>query len=172
MRFKGLGVILPLVAGLSLASLPATAHEGPHASQQAVSDANRAFIDLMVPHHQSGVEMANEAIAKASHAELRAFAQHMKASQSKDVEQLKSWRQAWFGSAMTPMPMPMAPMAKDKDFDRMWMTQLIDHHQQAIDMSTLALGNGVRNEIKGMAQRLISDQRKEQEQLRSWLKSW
>lgn len=172
MRIKGSGWVLALVASLSLASWPAVAHEGPHATEQTLHDANRAFIDLMVPHHQSGIEMANEAIAKASHPELKAFAQRMKVKQSKDIEQMKSWRQAWFGSAVTPMPMPMAQMAKDKDFDRMWMTQLIDHHQNAIDISTLALGQGVRNEIKGMAQRQISDQSKEQAQMRSWLKTW
>lgn len=175
MKLLQAGVVLVLMATLGFQSAPGWS-EAPAqtaaSSQKAAQDADRAFIDLMVPHHQMGIEMANEAIAKAQHKEIKAFAQKMKDDQTKDINQLKSWRQQWFGSSETPMPMNMAPMKSGADFDRMWLTHMIDHHQQAVDMAILALPSASRAEVKSMAQRIIDKQKKEQAQLRSWLKAW
>lgn len=175
MKLLQAGLVLAMMAVLGLQSAPGWSEakaQTAASSQKTLQDADRAFIDLMVPHHQMGIEMANEAIAKAQHKELKAFAQRMRDIQRKEVEQMKSWRQKWFGSAETPAPMPMAPMPAGKDFDRMWMTQVIDHHQQAIDMSVLTLKGASKAEVKDMANRLIKEQQKEQSQLSSWLKSW
>jgi len=51
----------------------------------------------------------------------------------------------------------------------MFAQGMIPHHQQAIDMSNMALKNGASAEIKKLAKGIISAQRKEISQLKYWL---
>lgn len=48
---------------------------------------------------------------------------------------------------------------------------MIPHHQDAIDMSELALKKATKPELKKFAQQVIAVQRREIEQYRGWLKS-
>jgi uncharacterized protein (DUF305 family) len=61
-----------------------------------------AFIDLMIPHHQSAIAMAQVALDRASHAELRALDQQIVTGQQQEVDQMLAWRAAWSGSAAPP----------------------------------------------------------------------
>jgi uncharacterized protein (DUF305 family) len=54
-----------------------------------------AFIDAMVPHHQTAVMMAQVAAMRAEHPELQALAQTMVEDQSREIEQMQTWRAAW-----------------------------------------------------------------------------
>ena len=51
----------------------------------------------------------------------------------------------------------------------MFAQGMIPHHQQAIDMSKIALKNGTSAEIKKLAKGIISAQQKEISQLKYWL---
>ena len=53
------------------------------------------FIDMMVPHHQGAVELANDALAKAEHAEIKDLAREIVAKQTREIEQLQQWKNAW-----------------------------------------------------------------------------
>ena len=72
-------------------------------------DFDLAFLDAMVPHHQTAVMMAQMATMRAEHPELRALAQEMVDDQQRAVDQLQAWRAAWSASvtpAASPMPLP------------------------------------------------------------------
>jgi len=58
-----------------------------------------AFIDAMVPHHQTAVMMAQVAAMRAERPELQALAQTMVEDQSREIEQMQAWRAAWSGAA-------------------------------------------------------------------------
>jgi uncharacterized protein (DUF305 family) len=64
-----------------------------------------AFIDAMTPHHQSAIAMAQVALARADHPELRALAEEIIAAQQREIGQMQEWRAAWAGTA-TPAPSP------------------------------------------------------------------
>lgn len=51
----------------------------------------------------------------------------------------------------------------------MFAQGMIPHHQQAIDMSNMALKNGTSAEVKKLAKGIISTQQKEISQLKYWL---
>ena len=51
----------------------------------------------------------------------------------------------------------------------MFAQGMIPHHQQAIDMSKMALNNGASPEVKKLAEEIIAAQGKEIRQLRYWL---
>lgn len=47
-----------------------------------------AFIEMIIPHHQTGIEMSRDALQKAEHSELKAFAQKTIDEQQKDIDHL------------------------------------------------------------------------------------
>ena len=79
---------------------------------RAQTELDQLFIDMMVPHHQGAVEMALVAQARAEHQDIQDMAQAILQSQSAAIDQMRTWRLAWYGSAAAtlvvtePMPMP------------------------------------------------------------------
>lgn len=58
------------------------------------------------------------------------------------------------------------------EFDKAFIAAMIDHHQGAIDMANLAKVNAKHDEIKKMAEDIISAQSKEIEIMQEWQRSW
>lgn len=59
-----------------------------------------------------------------------------------------------------------------KDFDVAFMSQMITHHQGAIDMAEQTLKVAQKPETKQEAQKVIDAQTKEIAQMEGWLKDW
>ena len=59
-----------------------------------------------------------------------------------------------------------------EDYDRMFLANMIAHHQGAVDMANLALTSAKHQEIKDMANNIISAQTKEIGDMESWQKAW
>jgi uncharacterized protein (DUF305 family) len=57
-------------------------------------------------------------------------------------------------------------------FDRSYMSMMVDHHFVGTKMAEACTGAGVRSEVRDRAERLRSDQTREIEQLRGWLRDW
>ena len=70
---------------------------------------DRQFIDMMVPHHEGAVEMARIAEQRSQRPEIRAMAADILRTQASEIERMKAWRKAWYGSDQTP-PMSKMPM--------------------------------------------------------------
>jgi uncharacterized protein (DUF305 family) len=62
----------------------------------AASPFDKAFIDAMLPHHQSAIEMATEAQTKAKRDEIKQLAKEIVAAQQREVDQMKTWRARWY----------------------------------------------------------------------------
>ena len=58
-----------------------------------------AFIDAMIPHHESAIDAAKAADKQATRAEIKELARSIVADQQREIDQMTSWRQAWYGSA-------------------------------------------------------------------------
>lgn len=61
---------------------------------------------------------------------------------------------------------------KGEDYDRMFLANMIAHHQGAVDMANLALTSAKHQEIKDMANAIISAQTKEIGDMQSWQTAW
>jgi uncharacterized protein (DUF305 family) len=57
---------------------------------------DKAFIDAMIPHHQSAIEMAQVAREKSEIPEIRELAGNIISAQQKEIEQMTRWRQEWY----------------------------------------------------------------------------
>jgi uncharacterized protein (DUF305 family) len=57
---------------------------------------DKAFIDAMIPHHQSAIEMAQVAREKSEIPEIEELAMDIISAQQKEIEQMTRWRQQWY----------------------------------------------------------------------------
>ena len=60
----------------------------------AMGNPDKNFLENMIPHHQSAVDMAKMALKKALRPELKKFAQSVITLQSKEITQYKTWLKA------------------------------------------------------------------------------
>jgi uncharacterized protein (DUF305 family) len=57
---------------------------------------DRAFIDAMIPHHQSAIEMAKVAYEKSENPRIKKLAENIVGAQQAEIEQMKRWREQWY----------------------------------------------------------------------------
>jgi uncharacterized protein (DUF305 family) len=74
---------------------PSSTRMGMMMNQQQV---DQHFIQMMIPHHQGAVDMANLALSKATHPELKKLAQSIKTSQTQEIQEMKGWYKKWYGT--------------------------------------------------------------------------
>jgi uncharacterized protein (DUF305 family) len=59
---------------------------------------DKAFIDAMIPHHQSAIEMAQVALKKSENPRIKELAENIVNAQKREIEQMKQWRKEWYSS--------------------------------------------------------------------------
>ena len=75
------------------------------------------------------------------------------------------------GNAMDDMMEGLQGKTGD-EFDKAFLSEMIVHHQGAVQMAQAALQNAKHDEIKQMAQNIISAQTSEIQQMQGWQKTW
>jgi uncharacterized protein (DUF305 family) len=156
---------------------------------------DRHFIEMMIPHHQGAVEMADLALQKAKHPEIQKLAAAIKTEQTKEIEQMKAWYKQWYGtevpansmtgmgmhhamgqgpmhSGMMVMNMNLESLKNASDFDKEFIRQMIPHHQMAVMMSRMALNRATQSQIRHLAQAIIKSQTAEIQQMQQWYQAW
>src|SRR5918997_4995789 len=143
------------------------------ASEMLMEDgeySDERFIDAMVPHHQGAVEMAQVALENAQHREIRTLARDIVTAQEAEIERLKSIKEREFGTSEVPMEMSaeememmgmsMSPkeLANQDPFDKAFIDNMIPHHESAIDMATVVLGESENPEIREIAEAIVDAQ--------------
>jgi uncharacterized protein (DUF305 family) len=57
---------------------------------------DKAFIDNMIPHHESAIEMAQVALEESENPEIRQITAAIVDAQEREIEQMRSWRDEWY----------------------------------------------------------------------------
>ena len=57
---------------------------------------DEAFIDAMIPHHQSAIQMAQVASKQSKIPEIKELAGNIVSAQKREIEQMKQWRKEWY----------------------------------------------------------------------------
>ncbi len=76
---------------------------------------------------------------------------------------------------MSHMMMDMNAALRGKtgdEFDQAFLSEMIVHHEGAVEMAKLALTSAKHQEIKDLASAIISAQNTEISSMKGWLKSW
>lgn len=177
------GSMGPDMAGMS-SSAPAatTASASPTA---AFNDADVMFAQMMIPHHQQAVEMADLAATRAADKEVKELAAKIKAAQDPEIQTMQGWLTAWgkpmpsegmdhgMGHDMPGMmsedDMKKLETAKGGAFDRQFAKLMIAHHEGAIQMARTEQTQGSNAEAKELAKTIETAQQAEVAQLREIL---
>lgn len=181
-------VAVCLTAGAHAAEHALPTHETTmdSASSPTAQPYDLQFLDTMTHHHQGAIDMARLAQTQAGSATLKAFARDIISAQQQEIDQFRSWRQAWYPGlapainmrmpgmmqGMQPMQhdMPALQQARGAAFDRLFLQLMIPHHQGAITMSQPALQQAQHPELRTAARHIIDSQTQEISQMRQWLR--
>ena len=148
------------------------------------------FASMMIPHHQSAVDMSEMYLPKAKDEKIKAMAQNIINGQKKEIDELKTLianhkpsdkKEHTDGGhgkdghnelmdAMTKMMGTMKTMKMSGDADKDFVTMMIPHHQSAVEMAENEISHGKHVEMKKFAQKVINDQTKEIKDFNDWLK--
>jgi uncharacterized protein (DUF305 family) len=143
------------------------------------------FIDAMIMHHQSAIDMAEMVRDSAKRSEIQDLAADVIREQQHEIEQMMEWRDAWYPGApesdlsnmmhMAGMHMSqgdMDSMLHADDVDMEFMEQMIPHHESAVEMARNILETTEREELRALAEAIIEAQVTEIEQMREWMREW
>ena len=150
------------------------------------------FIEQMIPHHDDAITMAEIALEKAKHQEIKQLAQDIQRTQSEEIDQMRSWYKNWYGKDVPDvfsgtghgmgsgmMHMGMMGDATDieklktaSDFDKAFIEEMIPHHQMAVMMAQMLEGTTNRPEMKQLAKNIIDAQTREINSMRNWYRQW
>jgi uncharacterized protein (DUF305 family) len=164
-----------LLPAASTATAPsAVAHGG---GDQTVRH-DVTFIAMLVPHHQTAVQMASVAQASATNAEVRRLAAHIATEQSRQIRQMQAWL-ARHNAA--PMPPPAAVRAMERQdlqmlreadgvmVDMMFLMMMRPHHAQAVSEAEDELEHGRNGFALHVARATKTDQAREITQMNDLL---
>ena len=172
--------IVPGRPGEPNRTVPAT-----KASVPPPGPADIRFVEMMVPHHQQALEMAGLAPAQAASTKVKALADRIDAAQTVEISQMRSWLRRHIrsvhghGSAAehamnmpgmaTPRQMEQLKKSTGQNFDRLFLTLMITHHQGALTMAQEELTKGTDVLIQEMAEEVVVTQTAEINRMRALL---
>lgn len=143
----------------------------------------QSFLQQMIQHHRSGIEMAKLVNDHTSRAELKEFANKMIANQQQEIDEMSEWLKSWYKpspkevaneSADKEMKIHMSMLSgkKDADFDKSFLDMMPKHHHAAVEMCEQVEKKATHPELKEFAAKMAKDQQQETKQLKDWAQSW
>jgi uncharacterized protein (DUF305 family) len=142
------------------------------------------FANMMIPHHQQAIQMSDTVLAKQGiDARVVDLAKQIKAAQGPEIQQMQGWLKQWGMPGMGGMPgMPAMPgmpgmsgmegmmspadmqalqNAQGVEASKLFLTQMIKHHQGAIAMAQNEIKDGQFPDEVAMAKSIATSQQKE-----------
>jgi uncharacterized protein (DUF305 family) len=166
-------------------------HDMDHSAMQsspnaAAADHDLQYIDTMIAHHQGAVDMARPCQTLAVKAEMKKLCAEIIESQTKEIAEMRSWRDKWFAGKEPAINMQMPGMNESMvgmdmkklnslsgiEFDLEFIRQMIPHHQGAVVMAKDVLSKTNRDEIKRISNEIIKAQEEEIKQMKEWQAAW
>jgi uncharacterized protein (DUF305 family) len=169
------------------ASPSAQSTDGTTATAAAFNEADVAFAQGMIPHHELAIDMADIALdpSVGANGEVRDLATRIKDGQGPEIERMISWLAAWDqpmsmgtsgGDGMSSMEGMMSAddmdslgMMTGAEFDTMWMEMMIRHHEGAIAMAETVKADGSNPAVLELADQVITAQQGEIDEMQALL---
>lgn len=181
-------IVLTGCSGGATANNDTTA--GSSASQTAqFNDADVTFTQGMIVHHQGAIEMAQLADGRAQDPGVLDLASRIKAAQDPEIKAMTGWLEAWgkptsaaatdsmggmnhgsggMGGGMA-MDTTALKAASGKEFDRMWLQMMTEHHKGAVDMSKTEIADGKSVDAVNLAKQIVTSQSAEIQEMQTLL---
>lgn len=147
------------------------------------------YIAEMLAHHEGAISMSEMVGAGTDRKELLDLARAIMQTQTQELMKMQEWQTQWgyektmgghsshagMGNEMSGTMMDMGKELeglKGSDFDKKFLELMIEHHQQAVDMSKYASTNAKHQEVKDLAKAITSAQNTEIAQMKQWQMDW
>jgi uncharacterized protein (DUF305 family) len=143
---------------------------------------------MMIPHHAQAVQMSDMVLAKNGiQADVRALATKIKAAQGPEIETMTGWLKSWNeptqatpghdlsrhggGTAgmMSEEDMKKLDAARGTDAARLFLTQMIAHHEGAVSMAKTEGTDGKNPDAVALSKTIVASQGAEIKDMRSLL---
>lgn len=133
------------------------------------------FAQMMIPHHEQAIDMAEIALAKGDTSdEVRELATAIKQAQDPEIQSMTTWLKGW-GASTTPdnghgdmgtgmmsdADVAALEQANGAAFDEKWVSMMIEHHEGAIEMARDVLATTRDPEVKALADAVVKAQSEE-----------
>ncbi|WP_311243872.1 DUF305 domain-containing protein [Microbacterium sp. WCS2018Hpa-23] len=155
-------------------SMPGMDHSSSDAQIAGVSSADVMFATMMIPHHQQAIEMADIVLAdEGIDPRVEDLATRIKDAQGPEIEQLQGWLDDWGVDAgsgggmdhgdgmMSDDDMEALEAASGDDASRLFLEQMIEHHEGAIEMAEAQIADGENADAVSLAQDIVDAQTSE-----------
>ena len=157
--------------------------EASHAAEQGggFSHADIMFAEMMIPHHEQAIEMAGLAQTRSTDERVKMLASRIKFAQQPEIDKMKAWVDASgmggmhgsgdhsaMGGMLSEQQMAQLKAAKGVQFDRLFLTGMIAHHEGAIDMAAQARASE-NAEVADLANTITSTQTSEIVEMKAML---
>jgi uncharacterized protein (DUF305 family) len=155
-------------------SMPMGSSHSPSSQASAsttFNDPDIAFATGMIPHHQQAVEMADIVLAKTGvDSRVTDLAKKIKAEQDPEIVTMTGWLKTWgqpspsamggmtMNGMMSQDDMDALTKASGPDSSKLFLHQMIQHHQGAIDMANEELTTGKNADALALAKGIVSSQ--------------
>lgn len=171
-----LALVLAGCAGGDDESMPGMDHGGISSSaspsaetSESFNSADSMFAMMMIPHHQQAVEMSDMILGKSDvDQRVLDLAQQIKDAQAPEIELMQSWLDEWGMSEAGDMEHGDGMMSEDDmaaleaangaEAARLFLQQMIAHHQGAIEMAQSELEDGINPDALELAQTIVDAQ--------------
>ena len=136
---------------------------------------DRAFLSMMIPHHQAALDMAKAVLPVSKDAQVKTWATAIIKSQQAEIGTMTALLKPLGGSdpKMAAMMDPMKSMGMTvknaKNPDAAFVQGMLPHHSSAIDMAKVALQRSSDPKVLSIAQDIVLAQAKEMYDFRTWL---
>lgn len=160
---------------------------GSTASETAeFNEADVAFAQGMIVHHQGALEMAQLAEGRAEDPRVLDLASRIEAAQDPEIETMTGWLEDWgqptsseesgdmggmdMGDEdMGGMDMSGLEAVSGAEFDRMWLEMMTEHHRGAVDMAETEIADGQNADAIALAEEIVESQSAEIEEMETLL---
>ncbi|MFD3569485.1 DUF305 domain-containing protein [Streptomyces sp. NPDC058667] len=150
----------------------------------AFNDADVMFAQMMIPHHEQALEMAELADGRAEDPEVKELVTAIEQAQDPEIRTMKAWLKGWgrpeaaghgtdgghgMAGMMSDQDMKDLAAAEGRDFDRTFARLMIAHHEGAVAMAKDEQKNGRNATAKSLADDVVRTQSAEVNALRTIL---
>lgn len=156
------------------ADAPAAETGGSSATASASNTADIEFAQMMIPHHEQAVEMSDIILdTDGVDQDVVDLATGIKAAQEPEIQQMEAWLDAWGADrSMADMDHGADGMMSEEDMSaledatgseagRLFLQQMLIHHEGAIEMARTELKTGKNAEVKALAEAIVAAQEAE-----------
>jgi uncharacterized protein (DUF305 family) len=152
----------------------------------APTQADVAFVQGMIHHHQQALVMADYVPSRGSGADLKVLARRLRVGQDGEIKQMQAWLENNNASAhagghepaqlmpgmLTAAELARLEAARGTAFDRLFLQYMIKHHQGALTMigRLYAADGGAQSELDLLIRHIDTDQTTEITRMRQLLR--